>query len=108
MTNTKQAEPSGEQKVRAPRRMARQKPQASPAPSAVPAPVKTTRLAVLTGLLSRAEGATIAAMQDATGWQAHSVRGFLAGTLKKRGFAVTSEPAEGGRVYRIAAATTDA
>ena len=40
----------------------------------------------------------------ATGWQAHSVRGAISGTLKKKlGLAVTSEPIEKrGRVYRIA------
>ena len=42
---------------------------------------------------------------EATGWQPHSVRGTISGTLKKKlGHAVASEPVEGrGRVYRIAA-----
>lgn len=63
-----------------------------------------SKLARLTALLRRREGATIAEMVAATGWQAHSVRGALSGTLKKRmGLAVTSEAAEGGRVYRVPA-----
>jgi hypothetical protein len=44
-------------------------------------------------------------MMTATGWQAHSVRGFLAGTLKKKlGRAVTPEKSEAGRIYRVAEA----
>ena len=51
-----------------------------------------------------AEGATIAEIVAATGWQPHTVRGAFAGALKKRlGLTVTSEKREGrGRVYRIA------
>lgn len=112
MTRTTQADPAGKPKAKAPRRMARQKPAPELVPDTTaantPAPVKQTRLALLTGLLSRPEGATIAAMQAATGWQAHSVRGFLAGTLKKKGIIVTSEPAEAGRIYRIEPAAADA
>mgnify|MGYP001596977806 CR=1 FL=1 len=66
---------------------------------------KGTKLALLADLLSRKDGATIADAVKATGWQAHSVRGAISGTLKKRlGLAVASETIEGrGRVYRIAA-----
>lgn len=67
-----------------------------------PAPPKTSKLDTLVGLLERTEGATIAAMMAATGWQAHSVRGALAGACKKkRGLNIVSAPAQGGRVYRI-------
>ena len=38
----------------------------------------------------------------ATGWQQHSVRGFLAGVVRKKlGLNLVSEPSESGRVYRI-------
>lgn len=54
-------------------------------------------------LLTRREGATIPEMMEASGWQQHSVRGFLAGTVKKKlGFPLTSAKAEGElRRYRI-------
>jgi hypothetical protein len=56
-------------------------------------------------LLKRKKGATIEAIVAATGWQPHSVRGAISGTLKKKlGLAVTSERVgDGSRVYRIAA-----
>ena len=55
-------------------------------------------------LLQRPQGTSIAEIMALTGWQAHSIRGLFAGTLKKRGILVTSEKAEGGeRVYRVAA-----
>ena len=53
-------------------------------------------------LLRRPEGATIHDLAAATGWQVHSVRGAIAGALKKgRGFNVVSAKADAGRVYRI-------
>ena len=65
-----------------------------------------TKEARLIAMLRRPEGATIAQVIAATGWQAHTVRGAISGALKKkRGLEVTSEKNEGGeRVYRIAGA----
>lgn len=63
-----------------------------------------TRLATVAAMLAEPEGATLAALIAATGWQAHSVRGAIAGALKKKhGLAIISTPTEGGRVYRIEA-----
>jgi hypothetical protein len=64
-----------------------------------------TKQALLVELLKRKEGTTIGEVVKATGWQPHSVRGAISGTLKKKlGLAVTSEKVEDrGRVYRIAA-----
>ena len=66
-------------------------------------PQPATKSEKIIQLLKRRSGATIAELQNATGWQAHSVRGFLSGTLKKRmGLNVISEKAEDGpRRYRI-------
>ena len=57
-------------------------------------------------LLRRKKGASISDLQQATGWQAHSVRGFLSATVKKRmGLALQSERSEKGeRRYVIAGA----
>jgi Protein of unknown function (DUF3489) len=54
-------------------------------------------------LLSQPEGASIEEIMQATDWQQHSVRGFLAGTVKKKlGFPLTSsKPNNGVRRYRI-------
>jgi hypothetical protein len=53
-------------------------------------------------LLSSAKGATIAAIMQATGWQQHSVRGFLAGVIRNRlKLNLTSRKIDGNRVYRI-------
>jgi hypothetical protein len=53
-------------------------------------------------MLQRKNGATIAEIVDATGWQ-HTVRGAFAGALKKKlGLTIISEKVDGrGRAYRI-------
>ncbi len=65
-----------------------------------------TKKEIATALLKRPKGASIAEMQRAMGWQEHSVRGFLAATVKKMpGVTLVSEKAENGpRRYRIEAA----
>ena len=56
-------------------------------------------------MLRSPAGATIAAMMKATGWQQHSVRGFLAGVVRKRlKLKLGSSKVDGNRVYRIAGA----
>ncbi|MEO0419069.1 MAG: DUF3489 domain-containing protein [Pseudomonadota bacterium] len=62
-----------------------------------------TKLDTLEKLLKRKNGATITDLTKATGWQPHSVRGAMAGALKKRGHAITSEKNDGARRYRIEA-----
>jgi hypothetical protein len=70
-------------------------------PTAPNTRAKSKQDAVL-ALLSRPQGATIAAMIEATGWQSHSVRGFLAGVVRKRlALTVQSEKTDGERIYRV-------
>ena len=53
-------------------------------------------------MLRSPAGATIAAMMKATGWQPHSVRGFLAGVVRKRlKLELGSTKVDGNRVYQI-------
>jgi hypothetical protein len=53
--------------------------------------------------MQRAKGATLAEIMEATGWQAHSVRGFISGALgKKMGLKVESAKRDDGqRVYSV-------
>ena len=55
-------------------------------------------------LLRGPNGATIASVMRCTGWQPHSVRGFLAAVVRKKlGLRLESEKTDGERVYRIVA-----
>ena len=72
-----------------------------------PKPGKTsaaTKTDTVLKKLKTAKGVTVQALTEATGWQAHSVRGFLSGTVKKKlGHDVVSEVGKDGvRRYRIA------
>ena len=61
-----------------------------------------SKQARIIAMLQAPSGATVDAMVHATGWQQHSVRGFLAGVVRKRiGLNLVSVAAESGRVYRI-------
>lgn len=60
----------------------------------------TSKLDQLETMILRKNGASIAEMMKATGWQSHSVRGALAGAMKKRGLTITSDKADGVRRYR--------
>ncbi len=71
--------------------------------SASPTP-RVTKLETIETLLRRERGASLDELVAGTGWQRHSVRGALAGALKKRGHTITSEKLEGVRRYRVAAA----
>ncbi len=80
-------------------------PAASPScgDAQTPYPKPGTRLGLVIQLLQRREGAAIPEIQAATGWQAHSIRGAISGTVRKKlGLKVTAElMADRGRVYHI-------
>lgn len=79
------------------RRKAREPQDVTPAPT-IKAP---SRLDQLEQLLTSEGGASIAEMIEVTGWQQHSVRGAMAGALKKRGLLITSDKIAGVRRYRV-------
>ena len=61
-----------------------------------------TKHARIIAMLRTPSGATISAIMKATDWQQHSVRGFLAGAVRKKlGLNLVSEPTDNGRIYRI-------
>jgi hypothetical protein len=85
------------------------KPEPSPKAANVKKPTTATRGGTKTdkilGLLKQSGGVTLQELVKATGWQPHSVRGFLSGTIgKKMGTPVESfKGVEGDRCYRLSA-----
>lgn len=87
----------------------------SPAVAAVPPLADTTRTeqarphtkqASVLALLRSVSGTTIAAIAEQTGWQPHSVRGFLTGVVRKKlKLRLKSSTVDGHRVYRIEGAS---
>jgi nucleoid-associated protein YgaU len=66
------------------------------------APREGTKTAQVVALLQRKNGSTLAEIMEKMGWQRHTVRGFMAGAMKKAGYTVESFKPEGGeRTYRI-------
>lgn len=62
----------------------------------------TTKAERITALLRRPEGASLDEMMKATGWQQHSLRGYMSGAIvKRKGLTIASEKAGDERRYRI-------
>jgi hypothetical protein len=86
-------------RVAAPRKKSKNE---TPKRSTKPSPRDSKQSRVI-DMLQRRQGATIATIMKATGWQQHSVRGFLAGVVRKKlGLNLVSDKTDGARVYRIA------
>jgi Protein of unknown function (DUF3489) len=105
-------EPPAEQPGHAKKRKAGRKPDATRADATeaeAPLSARTrqprtgTKQEMLIAMLRRPEGATVPEVVEAMGWQPHTVRGAIAGALKKRlGLQISSEKVDGrGRVYRV-------
>ena len=60
-----------------------------------------SKIDLLIARLQRPAGATVDDLAKVTGWQVHSVRGAMAGALRKKGHAVYSEKVDGVRRYRL-------
>ena len=84
---------------KAARSASRKRRAASPSKPSAKSGTKQTRIIAM---LQSPAGATIARMTSATDWQPHSVRGFLAGVVRKKlRLNLVSELTDKGRVYRI-------
>lgn len=83
--------------------MTKEKKAAKPSsPRAAAKPFGTSKLAKLEAMLRRPDGATIPQLMKGLDWQAHSVRGAMSGTLKKKGLKIVGVKEEGrDRVYRV-------
>jgi DMSO/TMAO reductase YedYZ molybdopterin-dependent catalytic subunit len=91
-TARKQRKPKGT-KAKAAKKPTRTKKAAEP---------RVTKQAKVIEALSRPEGATIAEIMEMTGWQEHSVRGFISGAVKKKlGLTVERITEDGKTIYRI-------
>ena len=65
-------------------------------------PREGSKTAEVVAMLQRKKRATLPEIMKAMGWQKHTVRGFMAGAMKKAGYAVESSKPEGGeRTYRL-------
>jgi hypothetical protein len=88
--------------ARAPRSPKPPGAKASAKPALKPKTRRPTKGDLLITLLQRPDGVTAAQMAEATGWQLHSVRGFIAGAVKRKlGHTVTTQKLDGQTVYRI-------
>jgi len=88
--------------TRSTRKTVRPASRRSAAPAARSAARSDTKHARIIAMLRTPAGATIAAIMTVTEWQQHSVRGFLAGVVRKKlGLNLVSEQTDKGRVYRI-------
>ena len=82
-------------------------------PAAMPSPQTTggpkskktdpgSKQSRVVAMLRSPDGTTIAAMMKATGWQQHSVRGFLAGVVRKKlKLKLNSKKIDGARIYSV-------
>ena len=84
------------------RRVAQAEPAPPPPPVVAPAATKLTRTGTLIAMMRGEGGASAGELAQAVGWQVHSVRGFISGTLKKRSeLEVTTGKVDGATRYQV-------
>jgi transglutaminase/protease-like cytokinesis protein 3 len=84
----------------------KQKPTAISLAASKPIEAGSSKQASVLAMLGKPGGATISAIMKITGWQPHTVRGFFAGTVRKRlGLNLVSDKSSGDRSYRIKGGT---
>jgi len=92
-------------KKRPPKSTAARATTAKPTQPAITDPEKNdagSKQARVIEMLQSPTGVTVAAMMKETGWQQHSVRGFLAGVVRKKlKLKLNSKKIDGNRVYRV-------
>jgi hypothetical protein len=103
MTKSKSKSKSKASTRSAARTTSKSKPRSRSAPSSSKTVTRPdTKHARILAMLRAPTGATLTAIMTATEWQQHSVRGFLAGVVRKKlGLNLVSESTDKGRVYRI-------
>ncbi len=112
--STKKSAPKGQKSAKGGKTKAAAPKKAASAKKAAKAPQPTTKAKESAGpregsktaqevaMLHRKNGATLAESMEKMGWQRHTVRGFMAGAMKKAGYSVESFKPEGGeRTYRL-------
>ena len=75
---------------------------ATPRTTQTDAPARVSKLATLIALLQAPGGASMSTMTAATGWQSHSVRGAMAGAVRRKGHAISSDKTGDTRRWRVA------
>jgi FtsZ-interacting cell division protein ZipA len=97
------AKPKKKANAAAQKPTAKKQPKAKKAPKPAAEAREGSKKAIILDLLRRPKGATLGENLKATKWQAHSVRGFIAGPIKRAGLVVESTKSESSeRTYRIA------
>ena len=87
-------------------RAAKPVPQSAEEPKTHKADARSKQTRII-AMLQSPTGTTVAAIMKATGWQRHSVRGFLAGVVRKRlKLKLASNKVNGNRIYQIAGGNT--